>query len=103
MASPRTGIHQKLHETARVATHGIIVMDHYANTRLAFIDIGQPYNLLPEKHWSDLFDQLGLRTETIRKSFVSYNALIDLVFAQNLRFIAKVTCPIAAGLNKWGA
>jgi hypothetical protein len=27
--------------------------------------------------------------------------LIDLLFGRNLHFIAKVTCPVAAGLNRW--
>lgn len=103
-----------LSEAARVSAHGVIVKDHYANTRLdfftlvlmewignAFIDISQPYNFFSETQWGDLFVKLGLRTETIRKRFVSYNALIDLAFGRNLHFIAKIACPAAAGLNRW--
>jgi ubiquinone/menaquinone biosynthesis C-methylase UbiE len=101
-----------LAEAARVATRGIIVKDHYANTKLdfytlvmmerignAFVDISQPYNFFSEKQWSDLFDSLGLETETVRKSFVSYNAVVDLLFGRKLHFIAKVACP-AAGFNR---
>lgn len=102
-----------LSEAARVATQGIIIKDHYANTRLdfytlvamerignAFIDISQPYNFLSEKQWDHLFSRVGLRTESIRKRFVSYNALLDLVFGRDLHFIAKLSCPLTPSFDR---
>ena len=102
-----------LSEAARVAFRGIIVKDHFANTRLdfytlvamerignAFIDINQPYNFLSEKQWHNLFQALGLKTEIIRKRFVCYNAIIDLFFGRNLHFIAKVACPLVRSVDR---
>lgn len=101
-----------LSEAARVAARGVIVKDHYANTKFdfytlvvmerignAFIDINQPYNFFSTRQWTDLFKRLGLKTEAIRETFVSYNAVVDLFFGRNLHFIAKVACPMAANLN----
>jgi ubiquinone/menaquinone biosynthesis C-methylase UbiE len=95
-----------LSEASRVARHGIVIKDHYANSRLdfytlvamerignAFIDISQPYNFFSERQWDALFQKVGLRTESIRKRFVSYNAILDFLFGRNLHFIAKVACP----------
>ena len=92
-----------LSEAARVARGGIVIKDHYANTSFdfytlvamekignAFSDISQPYNFFSEKQWEALFARVGLRTESIRKRFVSYNAVVDLFFGRNLHFIAKV-------------
>jgi hypothetical protein len=59
----------------------------------AFIDISQPYNFFSDRQWDALFQKVGLRTESIRKRFVSYNAILDFLFGRNLHFIAKVACP----------
>jgi SAM-dependent methyltransferase len=102
-----------LSEAARVARHGIVIKDHYANSRLdfytlvamerignAFSDISQPYNFFSEKQWDALFARVGLKTESIRNRFVCYNAIVDFLFGRNLHFIAKVACPAVPGLNR---
>jgi ubiquinone/menaquinone biosynthesis C-methylase UbiE len=95
-----------LAEAARVARHGIVIKDHYANTRLdfytlvamerignAFSDISQPYNFFSEKQWEVLFDRVGLRIKSVRNRFVCYNAILDFLFGRNLHFVANVVCP----------
>lgn len=102
-----------LAEAARVARHGMVVKDHYANTRLdfytlvamerlgnAFMDISQPYNFFSEKQWKTLFDELGLKTESIRTRFACYNAILDVFFGRNLHFLAKVATPAVVSLNQ---
>jgi len=92
-----------LSEAARVALHGVVIKDHYANSRLdfytlvamekignAFVDISQPYNFLSENQWSTLFERVGLRIQDLRKRFVCYNTIVDLVFGRNLHFVARV-------------
>jgi len=102
-----------LSEAARVARHGIVIKDHYANTRLdfytlvamerignAFSDINQPYNFFSEEQWDALFDSVGLKIESVRNRFVCYNAMLDFLFGRNLHFVANVACPVVNSLNR---
>jgi ubiquinone/menaquinone biosynthesis C-methylase UbiE len=93
-----------LAEASRVARKGIIVKDHYANTRFdfcnlvvmeqignAFSGISQPYHFLSKNEWNALLEGMGLKTEKLLTRFISYNRLLDLFLGRNLHFIARLT------------
>lgn len=75
MAPPEKGIHPKLHERF--------------------------YNSLSEKQWSDRFDQPGLKAETIRKTFVSYSALIDFYFRTEPSYHRHSNVSHSRWIDRW--
>jgi ubiquinone/menaquinone biosynthesis C-methylase UbiE len=92
-----------LREASRVAREGVIVKDHYANTRFDFYNlvamemvgntfsgISQPYHFLSEKEWGGLFGQLHMKSEKLLTRFVSYNRFFDIFLGRNLHFIARL-------------
>src|SRR5262245_55232372 len=95
-----------LAEASRVARHGIILKDHYANTLFDFCNlvamewigntfskIHQPYNFLSEKQWREMFEMLNLRVEKLLTRFRSYNPVVDVFIGRNLHFIALLKSP----------
>ncbi|PLX41957.1 MAG: SAM-dependent methyltransferase [Deltaproteobacteria bacterium] len=90
-------------ELARVASKGVVIKDHVANSCfdtkiLQMMDwagnakhgVALPYNFLSGDEWQTLFDAGGFSIERKVEKLKLYPPLLDLFFGRKLHFIAKL-------------
>ncbi len=90
-----------LQEARRVATHHLLIKDHYregvaANTRLRFMDwvgnarygVSLPYNYWTRQQWHSAWREIGLQPEHLVTRLGLYPGPADWIFGAQLHFVA---------------
>lgn len=91
-------------EAARVASHGVLIKDHYRDSPVAgailrFMDwvgnasygVRLPYNYLSRRQWSTIWQRLGLVPQQIEDALGIYPMPFDLIFGRGLHFVALLS------------
>lgn len=95
-----------LAEAARVASHGVLIKDHYrdgtvAGLILRFMDlvgnashgVRLPYNYLSRTQWGQIWQRLGLTPDRTGEDLHIYPMPFDLLFGRGLHFITLLRKP----------